>query len=421
MERMAVYQPSGEIYVIGAAMKNRREWIHAIAYGSFYAAIIIEVMMVILDKSSYTNPLEGRLFQLTFVLFFLKVCLTKYTFREYAAIFLFGVLGAVSYFVTGRNEVIRLVMLIAACKDIDMNKCLKRIFWLTLAGCGVIVLLSVTGIYGSVSLTMDFGRGGVETRYTLGMGHPNALQCMVWALTALGLYLYAEEMKWYHCSILLLFNFGVFLLSDSRTSLLVVIFTMAMSYLTSAKMPEQLKRLAAWLGGISTMGSIAISVLIAANAYRVYNYDWHLYEGQPDSIMMVFVKLNRILTGRIRILTETDGWEGSVQSWRLFSGPETEYYFDMGWVRLFYWYGIIPACIFVLVLFILTIYCYRRRAYSAITLIAAFSLYTVIEAHAISQYLARNYTFFLIGMYWCQMLQKSEWQKDGINEENINC
>lgn len=404
MERVAVHQSSGEVHVNGEAMKNKREWMRAIAYGSFYAAIIIEVMMVILDKSSYTNPLEGRLFQLTFALCFLKVCLTKYTFREYAAIFLFGVIGAVSYFVTGRNEILRLVMMIAACKDVDMNKCLKLVFWLTLTGCSVIAMLAVTGIYGSLSLTMDFGRGGVETRYTLGMGHPNALQCMVWALTALGLYLYTERMKWYHYCVLLLFNFGVFLISDSRTSLLVVLFTVAMSCLTKAKMPERIKKMAAWLGGISAMGSVAASVFIAANAYRVYNYDWHLYKGQPDLVMMVFVKLNRILTGRIRILTETDGWEGSLQSWSLFSRPETEYYFDMGWVRMFYWYGIIPAGIFVLVLLALIVYCYRKEQYLAITLIAAFSVYTIIEAHAVSDYLARNYIFFLIGAYWSPML-----------------
>ena len=39
-----------------------------------------------------------------------------------------------------------------------------------------------------------------------------------------------------------------------------------------------------------------------------------------------------------------------------------------------------------------------------IMLMASFSLYTVIEAHAISEYLARNYLFFLMGAYWYQML-----------------
>lgn len=400
--------------------KINYEVISKIGFVCFYMAIITEVLLVIVDKSNYTNPIEGRLFQLTFVLCLLKVCMTRYTIRECVAGFLFCVLGVISYFVTGRNEIIRLVMLIAACKNVDMKQCLKVIFWLTFAGCLVIILLSVTGIYGVASLTMDYGRGQVETRYTLGMGHPNALHCMVWALITLGLYLYGNKMKWYHYFLVLIINFGVFFLSVSRTSLLVGIFTIVMFYLTSERRPEKIKKASTWVSAATMPGSVILSVCIAANAYRVYNYDWHRFE-EHDSVTMFFVKINNILNGRIRILTENPGWEGSINSWSLFSKPGSNYYFDMGWVRLFYWYGIIPAGIFVFVLFILIIYCYRRKKYSAIALIAAFSLYTLIEAHAISQYLARNYTFFLIGMYWCQMLQKSEWQKGGINEENINC
>lgn len=387
-------------------MRERKKWVHTIANASFYAAILIEVLIVIVDKSNYTNPIEGRLFQLTFVLCFVKVCLTRYTFKEYGTIFLFGIVSVISYFATGRNELIRLVMLIAACKDVDMGKCLKVIFWMTLAGCAGIVLLSVTGIYGNISLTADFGRGGVETRYALGMGHPNALHCMVWALTALGLYLYGNGMKWYHYLGVLGLNTGVFFLSFSRTSLLAGIFTIVLSFLVSGKRPEVLKKAGAWLGGLAVAGSIVVSIVFAANAYRVYNYDWHHWEEEPDKVTMLFVKLNNVLNGRIRILTETDSWEGSIGSWSLFSRPDADRYFDLGWVRLFYWYGIIPASICIVVLLAVVIFCYQKKQYSAIALIASFSIYTVIEAHGISDYLTRNYMIFLVGQYWCRMISK---------------
>jgi hypothetical protein len=384
-------------------MRDRKELHSKIAYGSFYLAVIIEVFVVIIDKSSYTNPIEGRLFQLTFVLCLLKVCLTKYDRKEYATIFLFCVLGAISYLVTGRNEIIRLVMLVAACKDVEMQKCLKLVFWLTLAGCCGIMLLSIAGIYGAVSLTQDYGRGYIETRYTLGLGHPNALHCMVWALTTLGLYLYAEKMKWIQYLVVILINAAAFILSDSRTSVLVAAFTIGMSYLSVPTRREWVKKMSAWCNLLATAGSIAVSVIIAANAFRVYSYDWE-WNGDPSTIF--FVKLNRLLNGRIRILTETDGWEGSISSWSLFSKPDTEYYFDMGWIRLFYWYGIIPAGVFIAVLFAVIIYCYHKKQYMAITLIAAFSVYSIIEAHAVSVYLARNYIFFLVGGYWYKMIEE---------------
>ena len=373
-----------------------------IAYYSFYIAVIIEVLMVIIDKSNYTNPIEGRLFQLTFLLFLIKVCLTKYTRREYAVILLFCLLGAASYFITERNEIIRLVMFVSACKNIEMKKCLKMVFWLTLSGCLAIILLSVTGIYGAVSLTQDYGRGSIETRYTLGMGHPNALQCMVWALTALGIYLYREKMRFYHFVVVFILNVAAFVLSDSKTSFLVAVFTIAVAYLSGEKLPKRIKKLCAWLNGVVVIGSIGASIVMAANAYRVYNHDWHCVS---DPVTMLFVRLNDLLNGRIRILTETVGWEGSMNSWTLFSGPDSIYYFDMGWVRLFYWYGIIPGCVFVAVIVILLIYFLKKEDYLSIALIAAISLYTIAEAHVISVYLARNYVFFLIGAAWCEILK----------------
>lgn len=377
-------------------MKNGCKIPGKIAYYSFYLAVVIEVLILIVDKSAYINPIEGRLFQLTFLLFTVKTALTKYSWKEYLTIFLFLLLGAISYFVTGRNEIVRVVMFIAACKNIDMQKCLKLVFYMTLVGCVVLILLSVTGIYGAISLTKDYGRGGVETRYTLGLGHPNALQCMVWALTTLGLYLYGEKMKWYYYLVVLGVNTGFFLLTDSRTSLLVTVLVMALTYMVHIR-SFVLKKFCASVCILISVFSVGISVIIAGNAYRVYNYVWH---GDRTPVTMFFTKLNSVLNGRIRILVENDRFEGTVGTWRLFSGPENNYYFDMGWIRLFYWYGIIPACVFVGALILLMYFCYREKKYMALVMVASFSFYSIIEAHAISVYLARNYLFFLMGAYW---------------------
>ena len=72
-------------------MDKKKAIFDKVAYTSFYAGIIIEVLLVIIDKSAYMNPVEGQIFRLTFLLFLLKVCLTKYTLKEYFTIFLFGV------------------------------------------------------------------------------------------------------------------------------------------------------------------------------------------------------------------------------------------------------------------------------------------------------------------------------------------
>ncbi|MCI9127528.1 MAG: hypothetical protein HFG28_10080 [Eubacterium sp.] len=371
----------------------------------FYMGVVIEVLIVIIDKSAFINPIEGRLLQFTFLLFLVKICLTKYSWREYVTIFGFCALGVISYFVSGRNEIIRLVVFIAACKGIDMDKCLKLVFYLTLIGCAMLMLFSVIGILGTVSLTQDYGRGKVETRYTLGLGHPNALQCMVWALTTLGLYLYGNGMKWHHYLITFVINTVFFGFTDSKTSFLVTSITIVLAYLMSERCSANIQKIGVWLGGIITFFSIGISVVIAGNAYKVYNYVWYI---DRSPIAAFYARLNDILNGRIRILVENDGFEGTIATWRIFSRPENNYYFDMGWIRLFYWYGIIPACVFIGVIFVLMLYCYKKGHYLSIMLISSFAFYSIIEAHAISVYIARNYIFFLIGMYWSPIICNKE-------------
>ena len=396
-------------------MKIEQKQIEKIAYGSFYLGVIIEVLMVIIDKSALINPIEGRLFQLTFLLFLIKTCLTRYDKKEYAVIAAFLALGAISYFVTGRNDIVRIVMFLAACKNVDMQKCLKLVFYMTLTGCLLIMLLSFFGIGGGIALTQDYGRGSVETRYTFGMGHPNALQCMVWALTVLALYLYGEKWKWYGYVAALAVNVGFFFLTDSKTSLLAALFAIFYAGIYQITQKKIIKIICNMMGTLIAVGSIAFSIFISGTAYYVYNYDWEI---DTSSKAAFFKKLDSILTGRIRSLTNNTRWEGTIRTWKLFSEPANNYYFDMGWIRLFYWYGIIPACVFIILLLVIMWYCIRRKDYKAFVMIVSFFVYTVMEAHAISMYIARNYILFLIGMYWTDIIDKRKWKGLGSNRIN---
>lgn len=386
----------------------RNKYLSEIAYCSFYLAVVIEALIVIVDKSAYTNPIQGRLFQITFLLFTIKVALTKYSWKEYLTIGLFLLLGAASYFITERNEIVRVVMFMAACKDIDMQKCLKLVFYMTLAGCSVIILLAVAGIYGEMSMAENFGRGMVETRYTLGLGHPNALQCMVWALTTLGLYLYYSKMRWFHYIGVLLINVIFYIISDSRTAFIASVYTILAFWAVSAVKKDKLMRLFA-VGNIGIYaGSIIISILAAKDAMCLWYYTM---DGIYVPKVKYYVVLDRLLTGRLGSLIETKGHEGTIQTWSLFSEPQNVYYFDMGWVRLFYWYGIIPASIAVIVLTWFLYRFYKNAKWQEIILISVFALYTVFEAHAVSVYLARNYVLFVIGMYWYGFMRTKSSQK----------
>ena len=199
----------------------------------FYVGLTLELLIVIVDKSNYINPIEGYLFRVTFLLFAMKLVLTGYNRKEWIAILVLEAIGFISYRVTGDNDIIRIVTFVAACKNIPLKQMLRYTFYVTLAGCIVIILLSVTGVYGEISLTQAYGHESAEetryvgveeaeeTRYTLGMGHPNALSCMFLMLTALGVYVYFEQMRWYIYLFLMLLNVGVYGLTGSKTSMLI--------------------------------------------------------------------------------------------------------------------------------------------------------------------------------------------------------
>lgn len=374
--------------------KTRLEYIKQII---FYIALSIEIIILLIDKSNYTNPIEGRLFQITFLFCVICVCMTKYTFKEYFVIFLFGVLGLIVDQITQRNEILRFVMFFAASKNMNLRQVLKYVFYTIGIGIFCIILLSVTGIYGEVAMITDFGRGGIETRYCLGLGHPNALHCMIWSLMTLLLYLYDEKMKMYYYVLLILFNIGLFLLTTSRTGLIIGIFTIILYMLFHYNIRLREQKSVYWSGFFFLFLEVAFSLLAAIR-------------GIQDHIVNVFDKM---INGRM----QDAYFRGNISTWSLFSTPENNAYFDMGYVRIFYWYGIIPAIVIILVLGLMLCFFYRKRDYLGFCMYLVFSIYTVIEAHGVSVYIVRNFAMLLLIHNWNEVF----FAQDGKTEYFWSC
>lgn len=375
-------------------LEEKKLHIDRIGTWLLYLCVTLEIVIVIIDKSNYINPIEGQLFRVTFLLAAGKILCTKYSLRELGLLVLFGMLGMISYKVTGRNEILRIVAFIAACKGTDMKKLLKYVFYMTAAGCLLLMVLSVTGIYGGLALETDFGRGYTQVRYCFGLGHPNALHCMFMMLVLLGLYLYNEKMKWYIYAILFAVNYALYLLTDSNTGMLITfcgIFGAAVVHYWKGIR----KKKWIYLAGIAVfLFCVGFSVLAADS--RFVKPDYVTYQLNNPLIAEVEMHLN----GRIRDLYYGSiRREGTMATWALFSRPENNYYFDMGFVRLFYWYGIVPGIIYVILNIALIWRFYKNKDGMGLVMITVLAVYTVVEAHLVSVYIGRNYLLFLMGMY----------------------
>lgn len=360
----------------------------------FWIALIIELIIVIVDKSAYLNPYESQLFRITFLLFGVKIITTKYTMKEWICILVVGAIVACSYFINEKDEAVRAVVFIASCKEIPLKKNMKVIFYVTMVGCVTLILLSVTGIFGAMSVTADYGREAIETRYTLGMGHPNALHCMIWMVITLAMYAYDSYMKWYHYLLFMIINIATYLLTNSNTGMMLAT-VMILGVVVLHYIP--LLQKASW---VYVAGAVVVVACVGFSVYGAYTGN-----GWNDSNTFMY-KLDKVLNGRYEYCYKVEA--ARLSNWKLFAAPENTEYFDAGFVRAFYWYGIIPGILYGLMHLYLVWQSFRYKDYVLLVMVVTFSVYHLMEAHFVSVYLLRNYLLVCMGYYWYQPFMKCQ-------------
>ena len=383
---------------------------------AFYLAVIVECLIVVIDKSQYINPIEGRLFQITFILCTLKVLLTKYEYREYIAIFLACLLGLMVDYLGDRNEILRMFMFVAACKDIDIKKCLKLMLWITTVGCAILALLSITGIYGELTVPKEYPVSIFVERYCFGMGNSNAFHIMFFALVLLAMYVYNDTMKWWGYAIIFIANIGVTLLTACKTGAAMTAVAVVGMWLVKElcrKTKGQGEAPCLKIIGILAIAVqpilIAFSIAFAYVTKYLYYYRWSMW-GELNKVRegykpLFWSKMDTLLTGRIEMLSNDNAWSGSFKTWHLLPVKENQTYLDLGYVRLFYWYGIVTASIILIITMLSLIYLYRKQMYSELLFIVIILVFTFVESHYVSVYIGRCYPLVIFGGIWVPMLR----------------
>ncbi len=408
---------------------RRKEGVKKAAGLLFYLGLTIEILILIIDKSALMNPLEGRLFQITFGLFFLSFLFTEASFEETLCVIVFAAAGFLVDQLSDRNEILRFVIFIAAMKTVDLKKALKFTLFFSAAGIGLLALLSVTGIFGDLRIIKEYPGGVQKSLFAFGLGNANSFHCMVFVLTILFLYLYAGRIRPFVYLIFLGADLLLAVLTRSKTGTAVMAFAVVLMAAVDFSERKEEKALAEGeaagqvkdakasvrkhgegkeiLSGLIGKGCLVlnafclgISFWFASAAWKVHAAEW----GNESMEKSLIFRIDRILTGRIAALTALDHWDGAIQSWRWLPVKGHEAYFDLGFVRLFYWYGIWVALLILAVFALLLWKLYREKDYKTLVFLTLMSCYTVIEAHFVSVYIARNYALFILGANWARML-----------------
>lgn len=273
-------------------------------------------------------------------LLFFKIVLTRYSKREFFLLAPVALLALYNYKVSGNIYCVYTILVIAACKDVDYSVLFKVLFYSTLSAVVFVGALSFFGIGSPVSITQDFGRGVVETRYCIGLHHPNIWhqaigRCIIFACIG-----YYRQLNWIHLLLLFAFNLFIYTLSVSRTGLLAVsIFLLLLIFYKYCR---------------KLMHTIPVKTGILSGmigSYSVFIYFAHrLSLDEYDLSGMMFNW--KIANGRIRQALDFL-FEHPI---RMFSSrfPDDGTLFDCGFIRIFYesgylWAGLFFICFFLLI------------------------------------------------------------------------
>ncbi len=373
----------------------------------FYIALTIELFFMVAEKSELSIPYISHVFRVTFMITLISLLILKRDLKEWIAVIAILGFTFICYRLTGRNELLRFSSFMLAARDVDLKKVEKYWFFFSAIGFAVIFLLSVLGIMGDIYIDADYGRGGIERRYVFGFGHPNTICGCVYMLLLLWIWLYGRKAQIAAYAAVTVACFCIYLLTVSRTFLMLSLVTITLAAIATF-IPKTKEKKAVYISSAIIAPGLCLLFSIAAAATSVYywNHDGLLHQ--------IVRKVDGALNGRIANLYYN--WyshAGTLETWRLFSTPASEEYFDMGWIRLYYWYGIIPATIIVFLIFAIIYVCWKKKDVYTLILIFSLSVYTVIEATFVSRYIGRNFMLPIAAIYLYSLFNSLQSQDPG--------
>ena len=84
---------------------------------------------------------------------------------------------------------------------------------------------------------------------------------------------------------------------------------------------------------------------------------------------------------------------------------------DLGYYKLFYMYGYIPAILYIAVIIALLWYGMKKKSYDIVMFVTSWAAYNFLEAHEISEYIGRNYLYLIMGTYWMVIMHADTGQE----------
>lgn len=369
--------------------ENRKK----IAAFLFDTGFLIEILVMIFANAGLNLPYEGRLLQLAAAVFGVKILLTKYSVKEWIVWGFAGLLTLIPCITMHETLYLQILLMLVAAKDVNRDRSLRLYFCLLMISMLLMAVGSKMGLTGDFVQVKDFERVGMEKRYCFGFSHPNVFYSNLLNLTGVALVLFFKKMKTWHYLVLTVMNIIFFNLSISRTGFIVVQIMILLAF-AAYKIPQLFHRKV-----VCVFGAAGIAGMILCS--------WGLMVADYGKIRF----LDGYLTGRIGLARAN----ASLSTWGLLPQRIGDAVVDMGYVRLMASWGIIFGLLYILLIFLNYFRSIKRNDTIGAVVLFSYSLFTMIEAHALSMYLVRNLMFLLM-IGWGIKAERKEY----VSEEESN-
>lgn len=318
------------------------------------------------------------------VLLSIKIIGTRYTKKEFFLLAAVMIPAICNYNVCRDDTLIYSVLVIAALKDTDLSTVFKILFFTTFATILVLGILSCSGIAGGVSLTEDFGRGSIETRYYWGLRHPNTWH-MSFARTIVYFVLaFRKCQKWHTCLLLFLLNYIAYRFTMSRTGFLATSVFLLMIIACQ------------YCGKIIYSVFMRITLITGiASCYGLFVYCMNTLLVHPDELLNFINR--KFFTGRIS-LAGSYLTKHPIRFWG--SYLYSDVVFDCGFLRLFYRSGYLLAGIFFIAFFLLLYLAMKHKNGAVVSACIFMALYSFYEIDPVTRPTFNVVIFFMTALIY---------------------
>lgn len=350
------------------------------AYIIFMAAVLIHLLVMCGEFGVWEVPFRGRLLQVAFALCVIKILMTFYSYIEWMMLVGAAAVSALSYVFTREKYALYVAVLIFAAKSVDMKMVLKLVLDATILSTVIVVIASVAGMGGIVSETRDFGRGIVETRYSLGFSHANNLHGTYWYILSLMVLLYKDKAGWKTYSVMAASNILMFVLTKSKAGFAVAMLVIVAGAMYRYVSKYVFDRLYPYILGLLALAGVVGLTLVSVTA------DYYAGYGP------VLKKLDSITTGRFNLAYQS----AYIGDWKLFrAGGNHKYPVDNGFASLAADYGIVLWLVYLALIVTLIVICAKKKKGILFSIIISCVFYTFMESSFVlnDAYLLSNFIF----------------------------